>query len=240
MLPILISFGDFHVYSYPLFIGLAWGVSYHFSLGIIEATKGSKNYFYLFFFLNFIFTWLGSKIFFLLFSSQNLWVKHTSSVNFWLGGGFVFYGGLVFALCLNLILYRLFPKEEFKRYLKLIPGLCFAHAIGRVGCFLAGCCFGKESDFFISFDHKIPIQLYEALGLVLIGLYLIKKSSYQLELYLIFYSVLRFILEFFRGDEVRGIYFNNLSTSQIVSIILFILGLIFLIKNKSKFRAHTF
>ncbi|MBF0312870.1 MAG: prolipoprotein diacylglyceryl transferase [Oligoflexia bacterium] len=155
--------------------------------------------------------WIGAKIFFIvnaLLSGVNLQHSHSFflSATFWLGGGgLVFHGALV-GLLLAL---PLFPKQTIS---PLFIGLSFGHAIGRVGCFIANCCYGKlcSHNYPWCIDGRYPVQLYEALLLLLLGFFLllqIKSAKIKVipYLYLFLYSCMRFLLEFLRGDdEIRG------------------------------------
>ena len=114
----------------------------------------------------------------------------------------------------------------------MIAPICItiAHGIGRIGCFLAGCCYGVQTDSWIGIDFPndglgkvVPTQLIEAIFLflltgILVILLLVKKFRYNFLVYLGAYSVFRFILEFFRGDE-RGVAFA-LSPSQVWCILI--------------------
>lgn len=122
---------------------------------------------------------------------------------------------------------------------------------GRIGCFCSGCCYGMEYNGFghIVFSNTpyapigvslFPSQLVEAflnliIFMVLAFLYKKYSNSYKIvSLYLILYSIVRFILEFFRGDAIRGFLFG-ISTSQWISIVLFIIGIVvWVIENKAK------
>ena len=117
--------------------------------------------------------------------------------------------------------------------------------IGRIGCFMAGCCWGNPSDlpWAVTFTHPesfttmkhIPLhpsQLYEAAGALLIYFYLFKKfrnREYNGQIFfhgLLTYSLLRFLIEFFRGDEYRGYVWGDIiSYSQFVSLLLLPLAL---------------
>lgn len=149
--------------------------------------------------------------------------------------GIVFYGGL-FGLLYS-YKYCLKKLNQDKQILDiLVVTIPLFHSIARIGCFLAGCCFGKENQSCFSIEYttsilgventaqRIPVQLYEALFnflLFLYLLYLIKLEDWKqkniVEVYLLIYSVGRFVLEFFRGDTVRGII-NGISFSQLISI----------------------
>ena len=242
MLPVLVDLPFFTLYSYPLFMGLSWGVGYYLAEAIFYKKKIAQiNLLQLFIGL-FVSAWLGAKIFFLIFSSNNLFYRHLNSESFWLGGGFVFYGGLIFGLIFFLFYSLVLKKFPFKYAGYLSPALAFGHALGRGGCFLAGCCFGNQCDlpWAISVHGKNvhPVQLYESLGLIIIGVAMLKLirlkiNSYSiLGFYLLSYSVLRFTVELFRGDVVRGVYGEMLSTSQLISIALLIIGIVLITWKK--------
>ncbi len=162
--------------------------------------------------------------------------------------GSVFYGGLFGALILTRIFIRKVSKSETKKndfYDIFAITIPLFHVFGRIGCFLGGCCYGKESSFgFIAENNplvpelggirRFPVALAEALGNLLIWALLMflwkkKKTNGMLtDIYLCIYSVLRFNLEFLRGDSIRGI-FLGLSTSQWISLAVFPVALILLI-----------
>ena len=161
-----------------------------------------------------------------------------------LKGGFVFYGGLIGGI-VGVFIYSKQFKISFKSLvLILIPVVPLIHSIGRIGCLFAGCCYGMEYNGFgaITFFNSLlapngiplfPMQIVESIcNLIIFIVILITYKRFlgtykTVGLYLVLYSIVRFILEFFRGDLIRGIYFN-LSTSQWISIILFIIGLVLL------------
>ena len=166
-------------------------------------------------------------------------------------GGNVFYGGFIGSV-ITLKLYGKTKKTLIKDGFIDIYAVCVPlfHAFGRVGCFLGGCCYGVESDFgFIATNNNLvpglcgvrrfPISLVEcAFNLVLFGvlLYLYKKQKFSgkmVYMYMLTYPVGRFVFEFFRGDVYRGIYLG-LSTSQWISIILFVIGCVGIFAKKKK------
>lgn len=161
-------------------------------------------------------------------------------------GGMVFYGGLLGALGFG-VLYCAIRKIDTAEFAdSFAVGIPLFHAFGRIGCFFSGCCFGIESSFGFTAENSLidlcngvnrfPVQLLESglnivLFIVLVLLFYkgILKGS-LIYVYLFLYSIVRFFDEFLRGDTYRGIYFG-LSTSQWISIILFIVSLIILIKK---------
>lgn len=252
MKPILLKIAGIELFSYPLFIGLAWGASYHIARYFLTGSgttpeNNSGNIqgrvFNRIFFLVFLFAWLGAKIFFLIFSVPNEMEIYSNSSSFWLGGGFVFYGGLVGGSLYLLVETMILKSMPFKKLGLLIPALTISHGIGRIGCFLTGCCYGTHCDLPWAIKmhghFRHPVQLYESLGLftiAAIAIAMIKRGlglAYLIYLYIFGYGALRFLLEFFRGDKVRGIHYAGLSTSQYVSLALVMIGI-------SLFLGHRF
>ena len=148
-------------------------------------------------------------------------------------GGFVFYGGLIGAViaCCLYSRHRGWPVlERLDMFTVAVP---LFHVFGRIGCFMAGCCYGVEADWGFTYTlapapeangvPRVPIQLIEAacnllLFAGLLALFLKDRLRGRLvAVYGIAYGVIRFIDEFWRGDVYRGIW-GPFSTSQWISI----------------------
>lgn len=180
-------------------------------------------------------------------------IKLANRINYAFTSGFVFIGGLVGALLAILLFLK-----KFKELNKLMVFDLFAiamplfHMFGRMGCYMAGCCYGSQTtcSIGITFPNEslappgislYPTQLFSVLGNFIITVLLVLLSRRNKEpgklfaLYLIFYSIGRMIIEFYRGDEIRGIYYG-LSTSQWLSIPIFVIGIsiYYYIRNKNK------
>ncbi len=161
--------------------------------------------------------------------------------------GGVFYGGLLAALAVAVIYAKKVGLPWLSTADALAPGAAVGHAIGRLGCFAAGCCWGRETDapwaavFSDAAAHEFtgvplgihlhPTQLYEACGAALIGFYLLRACGRPhapgsiLGRYLLFYSAFRFCVEFFRAEGARTILSGGvISTTQIVAAALVALG----------------
>ncbi len=173
-------------------------------------------------------------------------------------GGMVFYGGL-FGGMIGFFVYARLTKmtQEKRRGMLDVIAVCIPlfHTFGRIGCFFGGCCYGMESRFgYIIHENKLipevagvrrfPVQLIESgcnLLIFFLLLALFKKGKFKnqiLFVYLPIYAVVRFTLEFFRGDLLRGIWFG-LSTSQWVSIGLLAFSLVRLIVVLVKKKDNT-
>lgn len=184
------------------------------------------------------------------------WSKYVKSFDDFLNcislifGGSVFYGGLIGGTIAGFI-YAKVKKFDLKEFSDICaPMVPLFHTFGRIGCFLGGCCYGIESEFGYTIHgndlipsvndvNRFPVQLIEAgLNFMLFLLldYLLRKDKVKgglFALYLVIYAVIRFSDEFFRGDLYRGFLFG-LSTSQIISIILFVCGGVYLINRAIK------
>lgn len=159
-----------------------------------------------------------------------------------LQNGWVVYGGLIGGI-LGGFLYCRYKKIKFMAYFDLaMPSVALAQAFGRIGCFMAGCCYGHEthSAFAITFTESayapngvplVPTQLISS-ALNFLNFFVLtliarkKKAEGQVGgFYLIFYSIGRFILEFYRGDAERGSV-GGLSTSQFIAVFTLIAGIL--------------
>lgn len=213
-------------------MGLAWGFGYFFTQYLFEKENLSTQPLRFLFIGLFFSSFLGAKLFFLWFSAGPKLYQYIYANYFWMGGGFVFYGGLVFGLMYYLFYSLVLKRFDFNKSYLLLPGLVFGHAIGRVGCFLAGCCFGSVCNLPWAIkmhnEFRHPVQLYEAFALLILGFFIqklinMKKTSFFIiNSYILSYSLARFVLEFFRGDIVRGVSEFSISTSQAISLILMI------------------
>lgn len=155
--------------------------------------------------------------------------------------GFVVYGGIIGGILTGFFFCKK-HKLNFLKYFDLVmPSIALAQGFGRIGCLLAGCCYGTEtksafsivfhdSDVGINNVRLVPTQpISSALDFLnffaLIFLSKkIKTDGLIAGFYLVFYSIGRFFLEFFRGDLERGSVVG-ISTSQFISIFLFVIGL---------------
>lgn len=232
MLPYF-TIGSELVYTYPLFLGFLTGFSYTYCRKLIKLKQQpwpGFNFYYLGVFLS---AWAGSKILFLLTVAPEVQAKAILNHNFWLGGGLVFYGGLIFGGMFTFI-YAKVKNISLHDLNFLVPVIVIVHAIGRLGCFLAGCCYGKRTEFlwgvYMHGHHRHPVQLIEALGLVVMYFWILKRYQESKSVFLPYlqcYAVLRFFLEFLRGDVIRGVYFGGISTSQLVSLGLVLMAIVY-------------
>ncbi len=187
---------------------------------------------------------IGAKLLYFIVTyspKQMLEMIRTGGITAVLEGGLVFYGGLIGGV-LGALLGAKAAKTPLRRFSDpVVPVLPLAHAIGRMGCFFAGCCYGKVTESWIGVCFPteatglaegvkvIPTQLIEAGANILVFIFLLwftrkhRRGFLTLFVYIVIYGVERFLIEFLRGDEIRG-FLGFLSTSQWISIALLVIG----------------
>ncbi|NRT90497.1 prolipoprotein diacylglyceryl transferase [Clostridium beijerinckii] len=182
---------------------------------------------------------LGGKGLFILTEIKDIIKEPSILLNF--GYGFVIYGAIGGG-ALAMYLYSRKKSWNIVEMLDMtVPGLAIAQGFGRVGCFLAGCCYGAETKLPIGVAfpkgslaptgiHVHPTQIYSSIFDFLLGfmlLYYSKKEKQKgkiVGLYLIVYSIGRFLVEFLRDDPRGNI--GILSTSQFIAIFTLVIGIV--------------
>jgi phosphatidylglycerol:prolipoprotein diacylglycerol transferase len=175
------------------------------------------------------------------------------SLDFLRSGG-VFYGGFIGAVATAYVLVRRYQLPWWRTADAFAPGIALGQAIGRQGCFAAGCCWGKPTTlpWGVRFSelgqqvtgvpidtHLHPTQLYESFAAFLffaLLLWLHRRKTFDGQVILaygVLYGVTRFIIEFFR-DDPRGDIFGlssltHLSTSQLISLLVGVTSLVALV-----------
>lgn len=155
--------------------------------------------------------------------------------------GLTFYGGFITGMIVLSVMVKLNALPLLKFLNILTPAFCLAHSIGRIGCFLAGCCFGAPTQLPIGvefpenslahlhFQETLtvhPTQLYESLFVFMIFLIVNRPSmQYKFLFYTVSYAVFRFFVEFIRADN-RGSLLEQmvLTPSQLIAMFIFIIG----------------
>jgi phosphatidylglycerol:prolipoprotein diacylglycerol transferase len=240
MLPILYQSHDFVLYAYPFLMGIGWGLGLQLYFSLLAEKKISRTSILLIGL--FASSWIGAKLLFYLTVGEKFGT-YIDQISFWTGGGFVYYGGLIGGLLYLLLFHLLIRKITLIEINAFVPSLALGHGIGRVGCLLAGCCFGKETSAWWGMHlhgvSRIPTQAIEALILFLLCYFFWKQRKNQKELfsqYLLIYGVSRIGLEVMRDDEIRGLW-GLLTPSQWISVFLILLALtIRKFSNSQKFQ----
>jgi phosphatidylglycerol:prolipoprotein diacylglycerol transferase len=259
MYPILFEIGGWPVYSYGLLLALAYlgGLQ----LAVVRArrqgvdgTKVMDLGIYLI-----IAALVGAKLMLIAVDFEYFRSQPRELLSLVRAGG-VFYGGLIAALVVCLWLVRRYKLHMWTVADLMAPGIALGHVIGRFGCLLAGCCYGRPTDmpWGITFTNPAaaanvgtplgiplhPTQLYDA-GAELVILVLLLMTGRRGKpfagrtfwLYMLLYSVSRFVVEMYRGDE-RG-QLLGLATSQVVSLFIAPLAILMLVRLSSRGRGTT-
>jgi len=199
-----------------------------------------------FFYTIFIAGFVGGKLFYYL-ERPLFFMQHPEQLLHNFSGGFVFYGSFITIIPVII----LFVRRHHILLLPLLDILAFTtlivHSIGRLGCFFGGCCYGKPTDsvFGIAFPQTNginvhPTQLYEIVAIIIIGLvllYIKKNQKFKGQiflLYIIFYAIVRSIIELFRGDARGFIIDGSISHAQFIAFIITSTGLLIYYKLKLK------
>jgi phosphatidylglycerol---prolipoprotein diacylglyceryl transferase len=262
MHPILFSIGNWPVYSYGVLLAAAYLIG--LQLGVVRARKAGVDParvmdlgIYLI-----IAALVGAKLMLIAVDWDYFKSQPRELLSLVRAGG-VFYGGLIASVAVGFLLVRRYKLPVWTTADLLAPGIALGHVVGRFGCLMAGCCYGRPTDvaWAITFTDPLaaqnvgtplgiplhPTQLYDAgAELIILGLLLFTErkgrpfAGRTFWLYLLLYAISRFIIEFYRGDPNRGTVFGALSTSQFVSLLLIpgsILMLAYLRKRGQAARA---
>ncbi|TMA30578.1 MAG: prolipoprotein diacylglyceryl transferase [Deltaproteobacteria bacterium] len=196
---------------------------------------------------------VGSRLLFILVNWDEYAHDLAGIFEFW-KGGLVFYGGFIGAVAFSVWYMRKHQMRFFEYADVMGPTVAIGQALGCLGCFSAGCCWGSACDAHYFFAARFPQESLayqsQALGCALIFLFLTWWRSRKrfhgelLALYLMLYAPLRALVETFRGDEERGRVFNflgswarhawwNLSTSELISVGIFAAGVaIYVVRSR--------
>lgn len=255
MYPQLLEFGPLNVYTYGVLLAAAYLIGLKVALirahdRGLDANRVMDLGIYII-----VSALIGAKLMLLVVEFEHFSLR-PSDLWFLIRSGGVFYGGLLLAGPVALWYLRRHRMQTWTVCDVFAPGIALGHAIGRIGCLMAGCCFGKPTNvpWGITFTNPLaasnvgtplnvqlhPTQVYESGGELLILVFLLLTehrgrpfAGRTFWSYLLLYAVLRFITEIYRGDP-RGIVFETLSTSQFISILLVPLSLVMLISLKRR------
>jgi len=252
MYPVLLRFGPLtiHTYGFLLAIGFLIGMGVALMQAKKEGIPSDKILDLGFYIL--LAAIIGSRLFFILINLGHYIQNPLDVFKIW-EGGLVFYGGVILAVPTVIWYVKKNSLDIWNTADIFSPSIAVGHAFGRLGCFAAGCCYGKTAESLpwgvIFTDPEClaptnillhPTQLYESAGefinfLLLIAIRKNKAFNGQIFMtYLLLYSVLRFIIEIFRGDAARGFLIPGISVSQGISILMFLVGATGLIVLKRK------
>ncbi|MDO4535994.1 MAG: prolipoprotein diacylglyceryl transferase [Clostridium perfringens] len=236
---ILFSLFGFNVYSYGLMIGIGIITAVMILNSRARKRGYNENSIFNMIIITILSGILGGKLLFIITNLSDFINNPVSFITDF-GYGFVIYGAILGGM-LSIVLYSKLRKwDSLEIFDLVVPGLAIAQGFGRIGCLLAGCCYGAETAgaLYVVFPenslavphvHLHPTQIYSSIFDFALGIFLIIYSRKKrvcgktFGLYLICYSIGRFFVEFLR-DDVRGSV-GMLSTSQFISIFILVLGI---------------
>jgi phosphatidylglycerol---prolipoprotein diacylglyceryl transferase len=251
MHPVLFELGSYTIYTYGFLIAvgavsafsyMAWQSKREFGTPFDQSNT--------LFILLIIAGIVGGKLF-MIFENPSLYFSNPKRL--FSGSGFVFYGSLLFCIPSMIWYFRRIKVPVLPMLDVMAIVTCIVHGFGRIGCFMAGCCYGTEthSHFGVVFTDPTcqaplntslhPTQLYEATFIfLLLTSLLILKSRKKFDgqvfiIYLIAYACGRSVIELFRGDLARGFVIDGiLSNSQFISILVIAAAIAVYVKLKRK------
>jgi phosphatidylglycerol---prolipoprotein diacylglyceryl transferase len=243
MHPILIELGGFSIKTYGFLIAIGFALGLFIALrearrvGLSVDAIGDLAFYIL---LGAI---VGSRLYYILTNLDYFKQHPLDMFKIW-EGGLTFFGGFMLAVILCVWMIRKHHLPVWKTLDVFAPSLAVGVFFGRLGCFSAGCCYGKACDlpWAVTFTHPLtlarsgialhPTQLYSALGaaITFILLYsLRKRKTFYGQLTLLWalcYSCERMITEQFRGDIRGGMLADGIEISFIIAVIIIIASLI--------------
>lgn len=249
----LFSIGKFTIHGYGLMIALGFVLALCYATWQCKKSGLDDDLFFNLGISVLLFGWLGGKILFCLVEFKDF-IKSPLSV---LGSeGFVVYGGIISG-AITIYVFCKIKRLDFLRYIDvMVAAVAINQSLGRVGCFLAGCCYGRPTDSGIGVIFPegcmapagiklLPTQLFSAAGdlaLFIILFLIINNKKYKkgipLSVYLMGYAIGRFVIECFRSDARGSV--GVLSTSQFISLFSGVIGMVvFFVIFKRKNEEET-
>lgn len=243
MYPTICTIGPLTIYSYGVMLAMAVIVCTFLLSRDAKKIGIDANLIFDFVFTVVLSGILGARLFFVLLN-VDYFFQYPLEVIMIHNGGLAFQGGLIAGIATGLWFIKRKQLHLLQMADLVAPYVALGQSIGRVGCFLNGCCYGRHSDHGIFFpvhaDTLHPTQLYSTLGLLAIFFVLKKYKSLStipgdtFVLYLLLASILRFTVEFFRADH--HFFILGFSVYQIVCIVIFCLSLYVHTRLKSQRR----
>ena len=243
MYPVLLRIGPLTIYSYGLMVALAFLAGIYVAVFLAKGEKiGADKILDLAVYV-LISSIVGARLFYVI----EFWPEFMTNplgIFFIWQGGLVFYGGLLLAI-ITILIYAQINKISIWKVLDIIaPATALGYAIGRIGCFLNGCCYGIECSlpWAVSFPNlaglRHPTQIYASLtGFLIFGLllFLWRFRKFEGQVFcagLALYGIYRFLIEFIR---INPRYLLNLTMAQWGSILIVIIAVsIYLVLAKKK------
>jgi phosphatidylglycerol:prolipoprotein diacylglycerol transferase len=234
----IIDFGLFRIPTFYLVLSISLSIVLYFFSDLIEKNKSydRKTAFDLALVVMF-FGFFGGRLLHVIYEAPQYYAQYPSQIfQFW-NGGFVYFGGMILALIASLIFLKS-RHENFYRWADIAaPALSLMYALGRIGCFFEGCCYGSYCTLPWAINERHPTQLYMVFAELLVFFFILLLKNEQngkvFFTWLVGHGLCRFIIEFYRDDDRGQMAVNILSISQVISLFVIIISLYFLKKIQS-------
>lgn len=232
---ILLDIGPFTIYSYGLMVALAFLLSTFLILKDARRYGFSRDDVFDCLIAILIGGIIGGRILFVVLNGE-YFARYPLKVFMLNEGGLAIQGAILVAVLAGALMTRIKKLPFWKGSDLVAPYIALGQSIGRIGCFLNGCCYGRatEGPLSVTFPGdtvaRIPVQLYSSAFLLLIFIVLLslrdKKpfNGYLFTMYLVLYSFFRFFMDFFRGDDL--VSWGGMTLSQLISVGMFSCGVI--------------
>jgi len=192
-------------------------------------------------------SFLGARAFYVLYQEPSFYLTNPEQILYFWNGGYVFLGGFFGAILAGGV-FSFYKKMPFEKWFNFsIPVLSLGYAVGRIACFLSGCCYGKETEaawsVFMHGASRHPAQIYASLMEFLIFGFLFfieKKKGFTaylvLPIWLVLHGAARVVMELYRTDP-RGEEILGLSISTVISLGLITIGSVLLVYKTGKLNS---
>ncbi len=253
MHPVFLHLGPITLYSYGLLVALAFLTGSLWAMARARQAGENADLYLQGIFWMMLLGFIGARVLYVIYFPQ-FYLTHPLSILLD-RGGLVWYGGLVSAVAAFIVYARIKNINIFKFGDILAIPAALGLAIGRIGCFMSGCCYGKPTmlpwgvQFPVGHEtyplHVHPTELYESAALLVLMVLLLrlerhsKISGMTLSLFFVGYGIIRFLIEYLRGDVVYWIG-HYLTASQVFSVFGILVGLaIIAIRQKQASTVHA-
>jgi phosphatidylglycerol:prolipoprotein diacylglycerol transferase len=241
MHPEICSLGPFTIYSYGLTLVIAFMVCAYLAARHARKCGIDPDIIFNLCFVVFISGIIGARVFYVA-SNFSYYSNNILEIIMLQKGGLAWFGGLIGGVICGILYLKIKKLAVLKIADLLVPFVALAQAIGRLGCFLNGCCYGKESAFGVYSPQLdatlIPAQLYSSLLLVFIFIILrvLQDRPHRVGqiffTYLLLYCAKRFFMEFWRGDSPAFLF--QFTLFQLISVVIFLTALTGLVIIKKR------
>ncbi|MBU4376978.1 MAG: prolipoprotein diacylglyceryl transferase [Candidatus Omnitrophica bacterium] len=243
MHPILFQIGNFKIYSYGVMVALGFLAAVYLTAEEAKRRGIKRENILDIYLYAIIFGIIGARALHVILE-MDYYFKYPLEVIMINHGGLAFQGGLIAGISAACFVISRRRLPLLKTADMMVPYVALAQSIGRIGCFLNGCCYGVASDSFFAVafsgqgECEHPVQVY--LSVCFLAIFVILKKIYEnnkidgvvFALYLAMFSIVSFFVDFLRGD--LAVVFLNFRVSQIISLAILIISLIMLVSLKWK------